>query len=436
MTTKLFTLQVSGILFLVLASLTAHAAEPNSTAWHTDWNLVATMAVTAIGPPPKGPTPFNESRIYAMTNAAIHDVLNAIERRYTPYSFDTRATGATSPEAAVAQAAHDILIAQSELSPQQDFLALALQTDLAKVAPGPAKDAGMALGKSAARHYLDLRAGDVSKMQPIGPNPAGNRTQAGAYRYTKPFDEAPFNGIIANPHWSQLTPFVLPTSSQFRSPGPYPLTSAQYAVDFNEVKRLGSKGSSARTVEQTAIATFWLENSPLAWNRIARTVAAAQQLDRWDSARLYALVQLAEADAYLAAKDSKSHFNAWRPVTAIHLAQSDMNPATIPDASWEESNFPTPPDQEYSSGHACAGAATAEVLQLFFGTDNVGFSMTSTSLPGQTRYYGSFSQAEDENKDSRIYAGYHFRKSVNDGETLGRKIGSYVFQNRLGRVEQ
>lgn len=423
-------------LYFVLAAvlLSARADGPSSVEWNNDWNLVATMAVTNIGPPPKGPTPFNESRIYAMTNAAIHDVLNAIERRYTPYSFDTRVDGATSPEAAVAQAAHDILVAQSELSSQKEFFGFALKTDLDKVPPGAAKDAGITLGKSAARHYLELRVADVSNMQPIGPNPGGIRTQPGAYRYTKPFDEPPLDGIIANPNWHQLKPFVLATSSQFRSPGPYPLTSSQYAVDFNEVKRLGSKVSPARTAEQTEIATFWLENSPLAWNRIARNVATAKRLDRWDSARLYALLQLAEADSYIAVKDSKDHFNAWRPVTAIHFAQSDVNPATIPDPSWEELSFPTPPDQEYSSGHACAGAAAAEVLKLFFGTDNVGFSITSTSLPGKTRNYTSFSQAEDENKDSRIYAGFHFRKSVNDGETLGRQIGNYIFKNRLGRI--
>jgi hypothetical protein len=425
-------------LYFVLAAvlLSAHADERSSVEWNTDWNLVATMVVTNIGPPPKGPTPFNESRIYAITNAAIHDVLNAIERRYQPYSFDTRANGPTSPEAAVAQAAHDILVAQSELSSQKEFFEFALKTDLDKVPPGPAKDAGIGLGKSAARHYLELRLADVSNMQPIGPNLGGVRTQQGAYRYTKPFDEPPLNGIIANPNWHQLKPFVLATSSQFRSPGPYPLTSAQYAVDFNEVKRLGDKASSARTAEQTEIATFWLENSPLAWNRIARSVAAAKGLDRWDSARLYALLHLAEADSYIAVKDSKDHFNAWRPVTAIHFARSDINPATIPDLNWEELSFPTPPDQEYSSGHACAGAAAAEVLKLFFGTDSVGFSMTSTSLPGKTRNYTSFSRAEDENKDSRIYAGYHFRKSVDDGETLGRKVGDYIFKNRLARISK
>lgn len=186
------------------------------------------------------------------------------------------------------------------------------------------------------------------------------------------------------------------------------MTSQRYAADFNEVKRLGGDGvttPSARTAEQTQIALFWVESSPLQWNRIARAASATRGLDSWENARLFGLLNLALADGYIGSFATKYHYNYWRPVTAIWAADTDGNPNTSANPTWTPLR-PTPPIPDYDSGHSVQGGAGAEVLKRFFGTDHIGFSTCSLTLPaGKTcsdaspvlRSYDSFSQAADEN---------------------------------------
>jgi hypothetical protein len=212
------------------------------------------------------------------------------------------------------------------------------------------------------------------------------------------------------------------------------VTSKKYAADFNEVKSLGGDGvttPSQRTADQTEIALFWYESSPLKWNRIARTVSRARGLDLWENARLFGLLNLALADGYIAMVDTKNHYNYWRPVTAVQNGDTDGNPATTGDPAWTPLRG-TPPDQDYASGHSIEGGAGAEVLKQFFRTDRISFDDCSASLPaGSTcgdpspvlRSYTSFSQAAAENAYSRILIGFHFRKSVLEGTNYGRKIG-------------
>ena len=200
------------------------------------------------------------------------------------------------------------------------------------------------------------------------------------------------------------------------------------------MKSLGGDGvttPSARTADQTEIALFWWESSPLKWNRIARTVSADRGLDLWENARLFGLLNLALADGYVAMVDSKNHYNYWRPVTAIQTGDTDGNPDTTGDPAWTPLR-PTPPDQDYVSGHSIEGGAGAEVLKQFFGTDEISFRDCGVTLPaGSTcsdatpvfRSYTSFSQAAAENAHSRILIGFHFRKSVEEGIDYGRKIG-------------
>jgi hypothetical protein len=196
---------------------------------------------------------------------------------------------------------------------------------------------------------------------------------------------------------------------------------------------------SARTFEQTQIALFWLESSPLGWNRIARIVAAARGLGLWESARLLALLNLAQADGYIANFDTKAHYNRWRPITAIREAATDGNPATSADPMWTPLAA-TPAGPEYDSGHALEGAAAAQIMQRFFGTDDIGFTTCSTTIPAGgacndpdpvTRSFTSFSQAAEENALSRILVGYHFRNAVNQGLEHGRQIGHHAFVHFL-----
>ena len=176
---------------------------------------------------------------------------------------------------------------------------------------------------------------------------------------------------------------MLRDSSQFRPGPPYAVTSRKYAADFNEVKALGGDGvttPSARTAEQTEIALFWVESSPLQWNRIARTVAAATRLDLWEQARLFGLLNMALADGYVGSFDTKYHYNYWRPVTAIRSADTDGNPNTSADPTWTPL-VTTPPIPDYDSAHSVEGGAARQVLKRFFGTDHIGFATCSLTLP-------------------------------------------------------
>ncbi|HSF45610.1 MAG TPA: vanadium-dependent haloperoxidase, partial [Chitinophagaceae bacterium] len=265
-------------------------------------------------------------------------------------------------------------------------------------------------------------------------------TTIGAYRFTFPFTippfqlPPPFTGFYDVPGWGDVTTFAMENSTQFPVPAPYAIQTSQYTTDYNEVKRLGCAGCTGvngRTPEQEEIARFWVESSPYGWNKIALEVIGQRNLDAWKTARILALLQMAETDAYIAAVKAKMIHFFWRPVTAIHMGDSDGNPNTIGDPNWEVLVFPTPPVADHPSGHATAGGAAAELLKQVFERDNFEFSFESGTLPGKKRSYTSFSQAARENSLSRIYVGYHFRKACTDGEDLGRKIGGWVAAHSL-----
>ena len=252
-------------------------------------------------------------------------------------------------------------------------------------------------------------------------------TEPGEWRFTPGY---PF---AFGTHWGAVTPFVLHHSSQFGPQAPYHLGSKKYAADYNEIKLIGGDDittPSMRTPDQTQIGLFWIESSPLAWNRLARAISISKTLDPWENARLFGLLNLAMADGYIASWEAKYRYRFWRPVTAIRLGDTDGNPATeaVPDWTPLELTYPMP---DHDSGHAVQGGVAAEILKQFFGTDNIAFTACSTTVgPGMGctdptpvyRSYSSFSQAADENAVSRIYIGIHFRNAVEDGVRHGRKI--------------
>ena len=415
----------------------------------TVWNANAGQAALDACLAPTN-NPLHESRLYAAMHVAIHDALNAIDRRSRPYVFKTGAKPGASPDAAVAAAARDVLVPllQQLPAPFSDCVATsgavatvdaAYAAALGAIPDGRAKRQGVALGQAAAAAILALRAGDGSDT-PLFDTAYPQGTQPGEYRFTPGFDFA------FAPGWADVTPFVLRDSSQFRPGPPYRVTGKKYAADFNEVKRLGGDDittPSARTAEQTEIALFWVESSPLQWNRIARTVSAARGLDLWENARLFGLLNMALADGYIGSFDTKYHrYNYWRPVTAIQLADTDGNPNTSADPTWTPL-VPTPPIPDYDSAHSVEGGAASQVLKRFFGTDHIGFTTCSLTLPaGSTcddaapvlRSYTSFSQAREENGRSRILVGFHFRKAVDEGIDHGRKIGNRAVNRFLRPV--
>jgi hypothetical protein len=200
--------------------------------------------------------------------------------------------------------------------------------------------------------------------------------------------------------------------------------------------RLGQNNSAARTPEQTQIGLFWLENAPLGWNRIARNLAIKYHTSAWETARLFALLQIAEADANIACLNAKYYYFYWRPITAVRNGNNDGNPNTSGNTTWDILAPPTPPIPDYPSNHAENGGAGAELLEEFFHHDHIGFSATSSSLPNVTRSFGSFSEAAHENSLSRIYVGYHFRHAVMEGQKSGEKIGQYVINHSLRPLEE
>ena len=403
------------------------------------WNAIAGEAAIVAGISPVG-NPLHESRMYAMTHVAIHDALNAIDRRSRPYVFEGAADSLASPEAAVATAARDVLVTLlGQLPAPPAGIAAAVPNVEADYAdalasiPDPAKTQGVEVGAAAATAILALRADDGSDTLLLDfAYPQG--TEPGEYRFTS--TELPF---AFAPGWGDVTPFVLRSSSQFPVRPPYALTGKKYTRDFAEVKRLGGNGTttpSARTTEQTEIARFWVESSPLAWNRIARTVSADEGLDMWENARLFGLLNMALADGYVGTFETKYELNFWRPVTAIRAADTDGNPNTDVDATWSPL-VTTPPIPEHDSGHSVEGGVAAQVLRRFFGTDAISFENCSMTLPvgsrcidasPVSRSYTSFTQAAGENGLSRILVGFHFRNAVEEGIEHGTRIGDRAFR--------
>lgn len=406
---------------LVLITTLASTAKADAV---THWNEIATRITTA--PFPNLAPPY-QSRIYAMTHAAIHDALNAIDRRYEPYALFTRLDAGASPEAAVATAAYYVLFNEVKDQLAITTLNTEYQAALAVIPEGDAKTKGVLIGQAAAAAIVASRTNDGSSM--LTPYTPG--TDPGKWRPTPPA----FAPALL-PGWGNVVPFTLREGSQFRpEPSDYfDLTSEAYTRDYHEVKSIGVQGSITRTAEQSEIARFWYEASPPGWNRIARNVAADQSMDLWSNARLFGLVNFAVADAYISSFDAKFFYNFWRPVTAIRAGDTDGNPNTIADLGWS-SFLITPPIPDNSSGHAVAGAAAATVLAQFFDTDNIPF--TSTSGPPFafiTRSFDSFSQAAQENADSRVYAGIHFRSATVDGLRQGKQVGRFVFDHSLKPV--
>lgn len=406
------------------------------------WNDAATYVVlqTQVAIPNPPIPPFIESRFYAMVNIAMHDALNNIVPKYKTFALQNARDKDADPDVAVAQAAYEVishffgqLNPPAFVTPQpiQDYIHNLHTQSLSSIPNGAAKTKGIALGHAAAQSIIENRSNDgiATVMFPVTEG-----TQPGQYRFYFPFTvppfplPPPFTGFYDSPGWGNVTTFGLQSSTQFSVPEPYEVNSAEYTSDFNEVKSLGCAtctGVGGRTPDQENIAKFWVENSPYGWNKVARAIIAQKNMNAWKVAHVLALLQITEADAYIASLKAKIIHFFWRPETAIHLADTDGNPNTTADPTWGVLWFPTPPVADHPSAHATAGGAAAELLKVLFEKDDFSFSLESTTLPGHTRSYTSLSQAARENSLSRIYVGYHFRKACIDGEDLGKKIGNW-----------
>jgi PAP2 superfamily len=287
---------------------------------------------------------------------------------------------------------------------------------------GPAKASGIAVGEQVAAAIVALRTNDGRERNPtleeLGQPPPGPGV----------WERNPGNPLptVLGLRMPGIRPLALESASQFRPDGPNPLTSAEYADDFQQVKELGRFDSTSRTAEQTTQAIFWTDHDARQWNDGMLRLAADQGLDLVQTARMLAMAHVAGADALIACFDAKYHYWFWRPYQAIPRADTDGNPATEPDATWRPLRA-TPNHPEYPSAHACHSTAVAKALAAFFGTDNVRFTLDSR-VTGTTREFDRFHDAVKDVNWARVLAGIHFRNSDQEGSNLGRKVSRYVNQ--------
>jgi PAP2 superfamily len=396
-----------------------HSA-PDSVNPVVQWNRTLLAIVRTAG---AQPATVHTTRSFAIMHAAIYDAVNAIDNTHKPYLVRLTAVSRfASQDAAAASAAHEVLVA---LYPSfQSLLDGQLQQSLASIPDGQDKAEGIAIGKTIADQILALRSNDGSSAPPI---PFVFGTAPGDYQSTPPnFPKQP-----QFTHWSHVTPFALERANQFR-PGPPPaLTSDAYSDVFNEVKSLGIANGTSATPDQAMTGHFWNGAIQNYWNEITQTAALQHGLTTAQSARVFALLNLAFADGVIAFYDAKYTYNFWRPVTAIREAGTDPNPETLADPNWLPQVGNTTPDPSYPGAHAVISAAGASVLISFFGKDHFDFTVTSEVMPGVARSFKSFSAADEEATLSRIFAGVHFRSDLTTGQTLGRNVADFVLDNFL-----
>jgi hypothetical protein len=403
-----------GLIFIVCIgaiNLASSIGTPTNGDVVTDWNTAALDAIRAGRTPPP-----IASRSLAIVHVSIYDAVNGIARTHEPYLVQSSASASASREAAASAAAHKALVNLFPAAASSfDALHAAI---LAGIPNGPQKTAGIIWGEFVANQILAARANDGSDA--VVPPPGGSGP--GVWVPTPPAF-APY----LLPQWGFVVPFAMSSSSQFRPPGPPSLDSEQYAADYNEVKELGAAVGSTRTEEQTQIALFWAdgagtETPPGHWNSIAQIIASGQGNTLEENARLFALLNIAMADAAICAWDAKYTFHFWRPVTAINFAEPELNWASF---------LVTPPFPDYVSGHSTFSGAAATVLPLFYGTEDLPFTTGSDFLPGVSRSFPTCLDAAEEAAVSRLYGGIHFRSANEDGLQAGISIGEWTDSHYL-----
>lgn len=408
------------ILYYFIAFLSiVNVAELNAQANHSiivDWNRLTYQ----LGYENDQFYSFIGIRTLSMVHLAIHNALNAITPRFDTYAYEETVPEA-DPVAAICEAAKEVLV--DAYPTRSDTIHEVYIKWIKELPDSDSKNKGIQLGKAVARSIISAREGD-------GHEKRGNytpMTKPGDYQYTPGWD-----GWVLKPDFDYARPFCIGSVTQFRAPEPPALNSEQYLQSFREVKAYGKKNSSVRTADQTQYAHWWAEFAEHSWNRIGRLAAAEHQLDAWETARMFALINVDIYDIYLASLESKYYYDTWRPFTAIRSAGTDGHSQTEADKNWEPEML-TPPWPEYPSAHAAVGSGGAEILTHVFGTPHISFTMRSTSALAiaPTRSYSNLDRAANDCADSRIMNGYHFRFATDEGKIQGRKIAKYILEHFL-----
>jgi hypothetical protein len=398
---------------LVQQPASAQAATPTSPSSVITWNGIARRTAIQVAA---------QSTAHAMTSiafaqAAVYDAVVAIEGGYQPYQVRLAQVPDASTDAAVATAAHHVLV--HYFPAQQAALDADYATALAAVPDGAAKVAGITVGQATAAGLIARRQGDGLEA-----NIGFSMPAPGPGVWQLPEGQNPMT-----PWASKLRPFLLQRPDQFRPGPPAALTSRAWAADFNEIKAIGSLTSASRTAEQTDIARFWTTNPVVQYNAAFEKIAVDRGLNAVQAARLFAMGNLVGADALIACFDAKYTYLSWRPQFAIPGGESDGNPKTIGDPAWKPL-LGAPPHPEYPSGHGCLTAAEAEVLATFLGTNRIELDLSSTApnLLQPQRHYERVNDLTQEVMNARVWGGIHFRDATVKGVVLGRKVANWTLK--------
>lgn len=391
---------------------TASAAPPaRDPTVITDWNAIAVK--TLVGDTTKTGHP--QVLLYlGFVQAAVYDAVVGIDRRYEPYRFHERPARPASTQAAAVAAAHRVLVRYFPYA--QAALDAVYATSLAQIPDGRAKDNGTAFGVRVADSLIAARANDgrdASIYFTRSPAP-------GVWRPTPP-------GFVSmfDPWFGFVTPLLVHSATQFAPPAPPTLTSARYARDFNEVKAYGSATLTSRSPEQTATAIFFSGNAFVQANAMLRDQASRRHLDIVQSARMFAATDMSMSDALLTVWRAKYVYGLWRPITAVHLADTDGNAATTADPTWVPLAT-TPPYPEYPSGYNSLIASSTGALQALFDTRKLNLNVISTAIPNVTRHYETGSELRADVVDARVWLGYHFRFADLASRNLALKLSAWT----------
>jgi hypothetical protein len=388
----------------------ASAAGANAV---THWSVVSQNAVI-VGRPAG-----SAAYLHAIALVAIHDAIVAIDGSAEALVSSPPVTLPADGNAAVAAAARDVLVAR--VPAQAGPVQLAYDTYVAGITDGPAKTNGIALGQAVADDVLGDRADDNFDVDPDWVQPPTGPGVFEPVAPTKPVDVK----------MGAVRPIAIPSAEAFMPGPPIQMTSATYAADFDEVKALGRKTGSTRTLEQTETALFWSENTVVQWNRTLIELAAQHGLDRVETARLLAMAFVSSADSLIVCLRAKYRYVFWRPVHAIQRADTDGNPATERDPEWQSLLVVNHP--EYPSGHGCFSGAVIPAIAAFFGTNLVEVTVSST-VTGTNRTYSNLKAIARDVFMARIYSGLHFRSTMAAGFNLGKHVTRYVLANYFGIV--
>ena len=414
---------IAAVLLLtpLIATPTAAGARraPGDPTVISSWTLLAQS--TFLADPAKKP---QEAFLYlAFVDTAMYNAVVGIDGRYRPYKFRTRPSRPASDTAAAVAAAYRVLVEYSPLSALPTLNA-ARAASLAAIPDGTAKTNGIAYGVAAAEHLIGQRSTDGRNAAILFTKPEG----PGVWRPTPPA----FSPMFV-PWMSAVKPLAVRSGAQF-DPGPPPkMTSRRYTRDFAEVKAYGSAGSTARTASQTATATFFSGNATVQYTGALVDQMTVRHLDIVDTARMFAAVEMSMADAVISVWHSKVKYGFWRPSTAINLADTDGNPATVADPTWVPL-LVNPPYPDYVSGYSGVTGAFTRALSRTLHTSHLNVTLTSTAVAGATRHYNSASALNGDVISARVWLGIHFRFADTAGVKMGQNVANYALSHYFHRL--